>query len=244
MKKHIYLFLASLAIISLSSCEDTILDPLDTSYASFVSSTMNIGVETGSETSTEIKVYTTNTTNADRTISILVVSESTDADPSAYTVPSTVTIPAGTNVGSIMIDVKDVNLDEDKVLALRLEESEDLYTGEVLSIALYQLCSAGYTELKVNVTFDAYPEEGAWRLKDADGNTIMASADPFAYGGHTGESGTLTFKDCLTSGTYTLQVYDQYGDGGTAYTVTADGVLVASIAGDDYVSSAAVDFSF
>ncbi len=243
MKKYIYLFLASVAIISLPSCEDDSVNALDTSFASFVSKTMDIGVEAGSETSQEVKIYTTNITSSDRNISVLVVAESTDADVGAYTVPSTVTIPGGSNVGSLKIDIKDVGLSEDKVLVIRLQYADDLKTGEALTIGLSQLCPDNGIKLKVNLTFDGWPEEGAWRILDSAGNTILESITPFNYGAYAGATGPVTIKECLPSGTYTLEVYDQYGDGGTAYAVTANGILVVSIGGGDYEASGSVDFS-
>ncbi len=232
MKKYIYLFLASVAMISFSSCEEDSVKALDTSFASFVSNTIDIGVEAGSETSQEIKIYTTNITSSDRSIPVMVVAESTDADAGAYTVPSTVIIPAGSNVGSLNIDVKDIGLEEDKVLVIRLQSTEDTSTGEALTIGLSQLCPNNGIKLKVNLSFDDWPEEAAWRILDSEGNTVLASASPFNYGGHAGMSGSVTIKECLPSGTYTIEIYDQYGDGGTNYQVTANGILVFSLSGN------------
>ncbi|WP_282073487.1 hypothetical protein [Polaribacter atrinae] len=231
MKKYIYLFLASVAIISFSSCKDSSLTALDTSYASFVSNSMDIGVLAESETSEEVSVYTTNIINSDRTITLNVL-ESTTADADAYTVPTSVVIPGGTNVGTITIGVKDVDLVEDKVLVLRLETTEETITGEALTIGLSQLCPDNGIKVKINLTFDGYPEEFAWRILDTDGNTVIASADPFGYGAYTGFTGSLTISECLPSGDYTVQVYDGYGDGGNDITVTANGVLAFSLSGD------------
>lgn len=234
MKKYIYLFLASVAIISFSSCEESSVKALDTSFASFVSNSMDIGVEAGSQTSKEIKIYTTNITGSDRSIPVIVVAESTNADAGAYTIPSTVTIPGGTNVGSLMIDIKDVGLSEDKVLVIRLQSSEDLSTGEALTIGLAQLCPNNGVKVKVNLSFDSWPEEAAWRILDSTGTTVLASATPFNYGGHAGLSDTLSLKECLDSGTYTIEIYDGYGDGGTGYEIIANGILVWSLGGGDY----------
>jgi len=243
MKKYIYLFLASVAIISFSSCEEDSVKALDTSFASFVSNSMDIGVEAGSQISQEVKIYTTNIISSDRSISVMVVTESTDADAGAYTVPSTVTIPGGTNVGSLMIDINDVGLEEDKVLVLRLQPTENTSTGEALTIGLSQLCPNNGVKLQVNLTFDSWPEEAAWRIINSAGDTVLASADPFSYGGHAGLSDSLTIKECLPSGTYTIEIYDGYGDGGTDYSITANGILVFSLGGGDYGGSAAADFT-
>lgn len=226
-------------MISFSSCEEESVTALDTSFASFVSNTMDISVLDGSETSKEVKIYTTNITNSDRIISVVVEPTGTNADAGAYTIPSTVTIPAGTNVGTLMIGVKDVGLElsKDKSLTIRLQSTEDLTTGAALKINLGILCPNNAIKIKVNLTFDKWPEEAAWRIKDAAGTTVMASATPFNYGAYAGVTAPLTIADCLPSGTYTITVYDQYGDGGTAYQVTANGVLVFSATKTNYTAS-------
>jgi hypothetical protein len=233
MKKNIYLFLASIALLSFSSCEEDSVKAMDTSFASFVSTTLEIGVEAGSETSEEVKVYTTNISGSDRTIPVSIESD-TSADAGAYTVPSTVTIPAGSNVGSLMIDIKDVGLElsTEKSLIIRLQSTEDMYTGETLTVALSQLCPDSGVKLKLNLKFDDWAEEAAWRIRDESGTVVLASIDPFNYGAYSGMTGTITIADCLASGTCTIEVYDQYGDGGTDYTVTANGVLVFSASGN------------
>lgn len=244
MKKYIYLFLATVAVVSFSSCEDTSAEALGTSFASFEKKAIEIGVEAGSETSKEVKIYTTNITGSDRSIPIMIVAESTDADTGAYTVPETVTIPGGTNVGTITIGVKDVGLElsKDKTLVIRLKSSEETSTGEALTLGLSQLCPNSGIKLKVNLSFDKWPEEAAWIILDEAGNVVMASADPFAYGGHTGATAPITLAECLASGTYTIKVYDKYGDGGTDYNVTANGVQVFSLSGD-YGKGATASFT-
>lgn len=233
MKKYIYLFLASITIISFSSCEESSVEALDTSFVSFESKTLDIGVLAGSETSQEVKIYTTNITSADRIISLVVEETGTDANAGAYTVPSTVTIPAGTNVGTLMIGVKDVGLElsKDKSVTIRLQSTEDLTTGSALKINLGILCPNSGIKLKVNLSFDDWPEEAAWRIKNAAGDTVLASATPFGYGAYAGMTAPITIAECLPSGTYTIQVYDQYGDAGTNYQVTANGILVFSATG-------------
>lgn len=242
MKKHIYIFLVSLGLISFSSCEESAVEALGNSIASFDSYSLDIGVEIGSQTSKEIKVYTSNITNSARTLEVIVDSENTNADAGAYTVPSSVTIPAGTNVGSLTVDIKDVNLTEDKTLVVRLKSSESINVTDALTISLSQLCPNNGVKLKLNIAFDNWPEEIAWRILDSTGATVLASADPFAYGAYTGMTGGISITECLPSGTYTMQVYDGYGDGGNDYTVTANGILVFSASGN-YGASVTQDFT-
>lgn len=234
MKKYIYLFIVSIALISFTSCEDTSTEALDTSFASFATNGLDIGVEEGSETASEIKVYTTNVVNSDRNITVMVDEDLTDAESDSYDLPATVLIPAGSNEGILSLVIKDVGLElsTDKSLVLRLESTNETLTGAALKIGLSKVCPNNGIKLKVKITLDDYPEEAAWRILDANGNTVMASASPFAYGAYRGLEGVLTSANCLATGTYTMQVYDGYADGGTGYEVRANGVLVFSASGD------------
>lgn len=234
MKKYVFFLLASVALISFSSCEESSTDALDTSFASFTTTSMDIGIDQGGEATQELKIYTSNKTNSDRTISV-AVEESTTASEGAFTVPATVVIPAGTNEGTLTINLQDVDLSltEAKFLVIRLTSTNDLSTGQALTIGLTQKCPSDVVEVKINLAFDSWPEEAAWRILDADGYTVMASADPFAYGGHAGMSSFST-KNCLDHGTYTIQIFDGYGDGGTSYSIIADGTEVFSLSASGY----------
>ncbi|MCI2229782.1 DUF1735 domain-containing protein [Polaribacter sp. MSW13] len=233
MKKNIYLFLLSIALISFSSCEESGVEALGNSVASFEATTLDIGVEIGSSTTKDINVYTSNISGTDRTIEVMVDNNTTDADAAAYTVPASVTIPAGTNVGTITIGVNDVDLAVDKTLVIRLKSTENLDVVNKLTIGLSQLCPNNGIKIKLDIAFDSWPEEIAWRILDSNGTTVMASAsNPFNYGAYAGMTGGVTVRECLASGTYTIEVYDGYGDGGNDYTVTANGILVFSATGN------------
>lgn len=65
------------------------------------------------------------------------------------------------------------------------------------------------TELRLQITFDIYPSETRWELKDYSGN-VIASGGPY-YGYDT--FSTITMKKCVPYGCYRLFLYDSLGDG-------------------------------
>jgi hypothetical protein len=71
----------------------------------------------------------------------------------------------------------------------------------------------------------------------------LASQATPGYGAYAGMTGGVTIQECVPSGDYQLQIFDGYGDGGTSYVVTADGVQVASVSASSYGGSTSVDFS-
>lgn len=245
MMKKISKYLAILFLaLSFSNCEDNI-DTSDLKYVTFENTSIDIGVDEGSETTKDIFVYTSNTTNSDRVFDLAIVEGKTTLDAAAYTVPSTVTIPAGTNEGIITVTIKDVNLSLlDKTVQLRLIQSEKAFIGDNLTINGSLNCPGTDNKLKITLDFDNYPEEAAWKLVNSNGETVMASSDPLAFGAYAGFKGSTTIPECLPSGDYTFVVYDVYKDGGTTYTITVNGEPLYSIDGGDYEFTNSATISF
>ena len=131
--------------------------------------------------------------------------------------------------------VKDINIGSDgKELILQLSTDSDTFTGENITISLEQVCPNNGVKVKIGLSFDSWPPEAAWRIFDSAGNVVLASADPFNYGayGYDLAGSSIEVKECLPSGEYTIQIFDGYADGGTDYTITANGVLVFSVSGN------------
>ncbi|MFD2551596.1 immunoglobulin-like domain-containing protein [Bizionia sediminis] len=72
-------------------------------------------------------------------------------------------------------------------------------------------CETACTDNQVNViiTFDNYPEETAWTLKNANG-TIVASG---SYSSANADGSTINEIYCLPNGCYDFEITDVYGDG-------------------------------
>lgn len=201
---------------------------------------VNVGVEIGGTNTHEITVYTANITDRDRTFDLLV-NANTTLDAAAYTVPATVTVPGGTNVGTFTVEFSDVDLGlAGKELILDLAETSELSSGGSYTLLVSRTCEG--TDFVIDFEFDGYASEIDWELADADGNVLVTGGD---Y-----EDGTATASRslCLDSGTYTFTVTDSYGDGLTYPNV---GSITLSYAGEelevidgDFGSETSVDVTF
>ena len=69
--------------------------------------------------------------------------------------------------------------------------------------------AASCTDLNLSFTFDNYPEETSWEIRDA-ANAVVASGGTYAS---QADGSTLNIPMCLNDGCYTLTVSDVYGDG-------------------------------
>lgn len=231
MKKLKLFFTLCLSIVVLYSCKDEVVAP-GTSYASFEARISDVGVAAGSTVTKEVKVYTANITGADRTIDITIGG---NTPATAYTAPSSVTIPAGTNEGVISITFNETGLSiiNENTFTISMTPTADISVGGSASFKVAQVCPGGEVKIKVAVTLDPWPEEVYWRLISDNGNgsIVLANNATPAFGGYAGLSGVQEHVACLPSGTYLFQVYDAYGDGAGAVNITADGAPIYANSG-------------
>ena len=245
MNKLRILLYMCIAVFTLNSCTDEV-EPQDTPYITFETSSMDITFDQGGSVSQEVKIFAANIKDADRTIGISVVGASTDVDAAAYIVPTTVTIPGGSNVAILNIDLTDVNMSPfaAQTLVVSIVNATEIFTGDDLTINVGLNCPNNGIKVKMELGFDSWPEEIYWRLVDVNaGVIVLASQATPGYGAYAGMTGGITIQECVPSGDYQLQIYDGYGDGGTSYVVTADGVQVANVGASSYGASTSVDFS-
>lgn len=227
MKKLLYTLVI---IFSILSCEKNEEIPAITQidYVGFESGFI-LGVDpTGTATET-VRIATSNTSNNDRVFNLLVDTDLTTADIAAYTVPSTVTIPANNNVGHFNVEVvgENVNPVGDDILAIKItSEDESIFISEPISLNLKQVCPN--PELILDITFDDWPEEIYWRIVDASDNTVFESATPAGFGAYDGLTGGVTRNLCLASGSYTFSIFDGFEDGAGPYSLIFDGEVIHS----------------
>jgi hypothetical protein len=237
MKKILSFILLLAALFSFNRCENDIKGTKDLNYITFEKSPIDIGVDLGGSTTGDIKVYTTQVVGTDRTFNVNVLTDQSSADPDAYKVPASVTVPANSNVGTLTIDISDVNIGDGVSLVLDIQSQDGLYKGDPATIMITQVCP--YNEVILNMNFDSYPEESYWEMLDAN-NNVVASVPAGTYADMT----DAKKKFCLTDGTYTFIMYDYYGDGITppgGYTLSYNGTVIAS--GDEFGSSDATTFT-
>jgi hypothetical protein len=205
MKKIVFLFLLSFSLAMIHSCEDGIPGTEDLNYVTFEAPVVDLGVDIGGSNEREVKIYTTMVTGSDRTFKIKVIPESTTASEEAYSIPSTVTVPANTNSGVIKVNLNDVNIGDGKKIGLDIEPEEGLFKGRTTTLNISRICNQN--DVRLNLVFDGYASECTWNLKDNAGE-IIASGGPYKDGDKTASA-----KFCLEDGTYTFTIFDQYGDG-------------------------------
>ncbi|MGB7785241.1 MAG: hypothetical protein WBL27_03990 [Salinimicrobium sp.] len=144
MKKHLLLFIAAISTTFFVGCsDDDNINPPD--YVTFSSVTdlsneISVAVdETGSE-NVELTVLANSKSGSSRTYTINVLDGST-LDPSTYTIPATVTIPANSNEGTVSIDITGSGIDNaGDVLMVELQKEQGLYTGNPLTINIGKVC--------------------------------------------------------------------------------------------------------
>ena len=70
-------------------------------------------------------------------------------------------------------------------------------------------CPCTDNELTLSLTFDDYPQETSWELRDSLG-TVLYSGGTYP---DEPDGSTLTIDFCIPDGCYELFIYDSYGDG-------------------------------
>ncbi|MFV9483158.1 hypothetical protein ACNI3T_04930 [Christiangramia sp. ASW11-125] len=193
----------------------------------------NVGVELGGSTSYDVSVYTGKVLDAAREFTINVGASST-LSPAAYTIPATVTVPAGSNEGTFTVQVSDVDLGlTGKTLNLSLANDGEFSVGSPLTLNVATVCPG--KEFVIDFVLDAYPGETGYTLVNAAGETVVSVS------GSPATSRSL----CLPSGTYTFTVTDSYGDGifDGGVTLTYAGNVLAEIDGD-FGAGTSVEISF
>lgn len=224
------IFTALVASFSFFSCEEEVEAP-GTNYVTFEND-RTLEVTPNGTSSFEINVYSANIEGSDRTFNVSVDASST-ADPATYTIGSTVTIPANTNVGKLTLTATDVDLDlsNAKTINLSLQGYDGLSLGDGMTISLLEECI--YNKVVFNITFDSWPEEVYWAIYDSSNNVVAENGPYSPYNNaYAGMSGSLASTLCIPDGTYTFEITDDYGDGaGAASLTTIDGVILFSTSG-------------
>ena len=236
LKKLILTFSLFTVLFSTVSCED------DTSMVNSLSGYVgvedakNVGVVLDATIVVESHIYASDATSSDRTFSLMVDPASTH-DVSYYSAPTSVTIPAGSKVGTFQVSIVGTGIaSAGNVLILSLENTAAInqnnsYTGSLdadnlvvsqkkIIYNISEVCATGLTKVKLAITFDNYPEETAWELYDSSFSVIASGGFNAAGTAITGYA-ALGYADrstyvnyfCLASGSYTFVIYDDWGDG-------------------------------
>ena len=234
----LYILLVVATVFTFYSCEED-LKPLNTNFVAFGDSSYSTLVDPGSSTTVNIPVYAANITGSDRSISVNV--DGTSAAAGSFNVPATVIVPGGTNEGVLVVQLNDPGIAQNAV-TIELMAEERLFVGESTTIVYTQSCNE--VAITLDFTFDYWSSETSWDILDSNGDTILSGG---GYGDGIGST-TENFSLCQ-SRSYTLIVYDLYGDGMNdgqnpigSYTLSAGGTVLVQESGN-FGASQSTDFS-
>ncbi len=225
MKNYFKYFTVFLAVTLMFNCEQD-NDSSLSNFVGFQEGPLNFTVDNGQTQTFDVVVAASETSSSDRTFTVLVDDASTLVSP--YTVPSTVTIPGGSNVGTLSVSVTD-NDDLGFVaqsLILDFPDEVGMDFGDAITLNFTETCLD--TIVTLELTFDAYAEECVWEIYDLSGSPTVVQTGGSGSEYDALDNSTISFDFCLPSGDYGIVVYDLYGDGGTDYTVTSGGATLAS----------------
>jgi len=100
------------------------------------------------------------------------------------------------------------------------------------------------TATTLTITFDDYPEESSWDIKDNSGNVIFSGG---TYASQADRS-TITIPNCLDAGCYTFTMKDAYGDGmccsygNGSFSLSEDATGTVLASGGSFTSTSATNF--
>lgn len=255
------------SMATLVSCDDDSAteNQLNPNYVSLMDTPVALEILQGETGTTQGKIYASQATGSDRVVELKVLTaDDTDMMPYTtiaagdYTVPATVTIPAGATEASFPITITGNDLGysgKQLVIAIvpkagiDIAMSYDTPNAEVVSkravITAKRACDQNL--LSITISSDAYGSETTWELYDVDFN-LVASGGPYEDEVGSGE----TRSTCLEDGNYTFVIYDSYGDGMVSassqgsYTLSkrdANGAQVQIATGGEFADYEIVEFS-
>lgn len=223
MKKLTTILLLIFSLLAFNNCSDEVVGTKDINYVSFQGTTSKIVVEKNSTASSDIKIYTTQTTGADRVFNIKVIPTLTTAVAASYKVPATVTVPANTNVGTFSVGISDVSISASGVkLVLGFATQDGLFTGSNITINMTRICTFNINDFVGNfiITEAGYGNYATTITKHATiANRVWVSnfwdyTNDLAYYDFNPTNGTVTMPSqvlkmgdgknytCIGTGTY------------------------------------------
>lgn len=248
--KNIFKYMMLLTVLgTVIACDDDA--PFDrANFVNLQPKSESVEVVDQETASVDVKVYSTAIVGNDRVFNINLSNSTTTLDPQAFTLPQTVTIPGGTNEGTLTVDISDVNLSGALITltAKKIEfsissDGETLASNDLFTINVVEQCLEN--EVNLSIQFDNYPEESYWAIYDA-----ADTSTPLYTGGLNSsyaDFGSTSEKFCLADGDYIFAFFDSYGDGiccasgSGSYTLSRGNEVLAS--GGEFDSQDVTPFS-
>lgn len=141
-------FKALLLALIVTSCEDvepTIFNGNDTSNETFISFSQlvyNLPVVRDESGTIEVVLNVSTVSNVDRVYNLTVNEELSTADPSIYTLPSSITVPAGEYQGFAEITANDINVTSDiQTIVFSISNlTNENFDAENYTINVFEVC--------------------------------------------------------------------------------------------------------
>jgi len=124
MKTFFKIVLAFVLLVSCGEADTTIFNGKKT-FLSFSSNVYSLPVEIDATGSLDVILNSSTVSDVDRTFPVTIVAEETTADPLTYTLPATVTIPAGSFTGVLKVLGADNGLEESTVLTITFTSTDE-----------------------------------------------------------------------------------------------------------------------
>jgi hypothetical protein len=203
MKKITYILLMALPLFVFNSCSKNVNETKDINYVSFEKLSYNFNVMPDTTMKYNINFYTTQISGSDRTFNIAVDDQST-SDPTSYSVPTSVTVPANSNHGVLAIGLLDKNISASgNTLILKFAQKDGLFTGHSTAISINEFCP-----LNNNPGDFA----GTWSANDfgyTENVTMTVNGDSLTVSGLSVGMITDWWGETITSGgTFSMKVTD------------------------------------
>lgn len=119
MKKLSYILLIAFTFIFIQACEEEQSFIVPSNLLSFEQSAYSANVDVSGVTDVVITVWSNSFTGG--TFNLSVDTANSTGDPGSYTVPSSVTIPSGSNTGSFTVGLSNVNLGSANSVVINIE---------------------------------------------------------------------------------------------------------------------------
>lgn len=242
-------FLLLTLSVFLIGCQDDVSDD-NLTNDSFVGFSFDetVALPEGESQTMAVSVYATAKSSSDRTVSLYIDETATTAAAANYSVASSVTIPAGSMMGSFDVTINNSpalgfggktivvgmtvtsDLDQPTAFTGTTGNGDLMVTEDMLIINAKTLCED--EQMMIQITLDGWPEELYWWITNVAGD-VVADPGPYAQyaNPYAGMSGDILQELCLPAGDYIFNIYDDWGDGGGPITVSSGGVVIYSSGG-------------
>lgn len=233
----------ALSTLAFVGCEDEVAsnNDLNGEHVSFMKQPQPIEIEVGESMVIEASVFASKATNTDRVIELEAVYTSVHNDametttvpvttvaPEHFTIPASVTIPAGQKTGTFEVNVTNIDLGpQGKRIVIQMKPQDGVQTPnyflgtfndnnyETFSERLILTVRDGCPKnpFRVEITTDAFGSETTWELYDGT-MTLIGQGGPYPDQSAIGAYPQPPHIFCLEDGNYTFYIYDEpYNDG-------------------------------